>query len=60
MEKARRVTRSEGRVVVGVFGAERVRQAVLESIRPYRLPSGVYRLNNKFRYLIAQRRDSQL
>jgi hypothetical protein len=33
----------------------RSRDAVAESIATYRTPSGEYRLNNKFRYLIARR-----
>jgi SAM-dependent methyltransferase len=32
---------------------ERAREAIAESIAPYRKPSGDYRLNNKFRYLVA-------
>lgn len=34
-------------------GMERARDAVANAIAPYRKPSGEYRLNNKFRYLIA-------
>jgi len=33
---------------------ERARQAVATSIEPYRKPSGEYRLNNKFRYLLTR------
>ena len=33
---------------------ERAREAVAEAIAPYRRPSGEYRLNNKFRYVVAQ------
>ncbi len=33
---------------------ERARDAVASSIAPYRKPSGEYRLNNKFRYLVAR------
>jgi len=33
---------------------ERARQAVAASIAAYRKPSGEYRLNNKFRYLVAR------
>jgi len=33
---------------------ERAREAVAEAIAPYRKPSGEYRLNNKFRYVVAQ------
>jgi SAM-dependent methyltransferase len=33
---------------------ERARSAVENAIEPYRAPSGEYRLNNKFRYLIAR------
>jgi SAM-dependent methyltransferase len=36
-------------------GMERARDAVAVSIAAYRKPSGEYRLNNKFRYLIARR-----
>jgi hypothetical protein len=35
-------------------GMERARDAVANAIAPYRKPSGEYRLNNKFRYLIAR------
>ena len=35
-------------------GMERAREAVTNAIAPYRKPSGEYRLNNKFRYLIAR------
>jgi SAM-dependent methyltransferase len=35
-------------------GMERARDAVANAIAPYRNPSGEYRLNNKFRYLIAR------
>jgi SAM-dependent methyltransferase len=35
-------------------GMERAREAVANAIAPYRQPSGEYRLNNKFRYLIAR------
>jgi hypothetical protein len=34
---------------------EHARDAVAQSIAAYRMPSGEYRLNNKFRYLIAHR-----
>jgi len=33
---------------------ERAREAVAASIAPYARPSGEYRLNNKFRYLVAR------
>jgi len=36
-------------------GMEHARDAVAKAIAPYRKPSGEYRLNNKFRYLIARR-----
>jgi hypothetical protein len=36
-------------------GLERAQSAVAASIAAYRAPSGEYRLNNKFRYLIARR-----
>jgi SAM-dependent methyltransferase len=35
-------------------GMERARDAVAKAIAPYRKPSGEYRLNNKFRYLVAR------
>jgi SAM-dependent methyltransferase len=35
-------------------GMERAREAVTNAISPYREPSGEYRLNNKFRYVIAR------
>ena len=35
-------------------GMERARDAVANAIAPYRVASGEYRLNNKFRYLIAR------
>jgi hypothetical protein len=34
-------------------GMDRAREAVANAIAPYRKPAGEYRLNNKFRYLIA-------
>ncbi len=34
-------------------GEERVREVTLEAIAPFRTPSGAYRIENKFRYLIA-------
>ena len=36
-------------------GEERVRETAKEFIKPHRLPRGGYRLENAFRYLIAQR-----
>jgi hypothetical protein len=33
---------------------ERAREAVASSIAPFRTASGGYRMNNKFRYLIAR------
>jgi hypothetical protein len=33
---------------------ERARQTVAASIAAYRAPTGEYRLNNKFRYLVAR------
>ena len=36
-------------------GAERVRETTLQFLAPYRLARGGYRLENAFRYLIAQR-----
>ena len=35
-------------------GIERARDAIANAITPYRQPSGAYRLNNKFRYLVAR------
>jgi SAM-dependent methyltransferase len=36
-------------------GEERVRAAVLDAIAPYRTSTGGYRLENKFRYVVARR-----
>ena len=36
-------------------GEEKVRDAVLGSIAPYRTSNGGYRLENKFRYVVARR-----
>ena len=36
------------------YGLERAREAVANAIAPYRQTSGGYRLNNRFRYLIAR------
>jgi SAM-dependent methyltransferase len=33
---------------------ERAQEAIADSIAPYRKPTGEYRLNNKFRYLVAR------
>jgi SAM-dependent methyltransferase len=33
---------------------DRARDAIADAITPYRQPSGAYRLNNKFRYLVAR------
>jgi hypothetical protein len=33
---------------------EKVREAIIEAIKPYRRASGEFHLNNKFRYLIAR------
>ena len=48
---------SAGPVVLAIktSGEERVRAAVLEAIAPYRTATGGYRLQNKFRYVSAQR-----
>ena len=35
-------------------GEERVRAAVAQAIAPFRLSSGGYRLENRFRYLLAR------
>ena len=35
-------------------GIERARDAIANAITPYRQPSGAYRLNNKFLYLVAR------
>jgi SAM-dependent methyltransferase len=35
-------------------GEDDVRTAILESLAPYRTPSGVYRLENEFHYLVAR------
>jgi SAM-dependent methyltransferase len=35
-------------------GMDRARDAIADAITPYRQPSGAYRLNNKFRYLVAR------
>lgn len=40
---------------ISVAGEERVRAAVTRAIAPYRLSSGGYRLENRFRYVIAKR-----
>jgi hypothetical protein len=50
---------SNGPAVIAIrtSGMERVREAVLDSIAPYKQASGGYRLGNKFRYLIAGKRD---
>ncbi len=47
-------------IAVRTSGAEQVHKAVLDAIAPFKTSSGAYRLNNKFRYLIAQRRESSL
>jgi len=43
-----------------VSGAARVRAAVLQAIAPFKTAQGGYRLENKFRYLMARRRESSL
>jgi hypothetical protein len=43
-----------------VSGTARVRAAVLQAIAPFKTAGGGYCLENKFRYLIAQRRESTL
>lgn len=40
---------------IDCVGEERVREATLRFLLPFRLPRGGYRLKNAFRYLIAQR-----
>jgi SAM-dependent methyltransferase len=47
-------------IAMRTSGAEHVHKAVLDAIAPFKTSSGAYRLNNKFRYLIAQRRESSL
>ncbi len=37
-----------------VSGQERVREAVADALKPFKTASGGYRLDNKFRYLIAR------
>jgi hypothetical protein len=39
-------------------GESPVRDAVAKSLAPFRLSSGAYRLENRFRYLIAERGQS--
>jgi hypothetical protein len=48
---------SAGPVVLAITtsGEEKVRAALLESIAPYRTSAGGYRLENKFRYVVARR-----
>ncbi len=54
-ETALRALLSSGVAVRAIrnAGEERARQAARESIAPYRLASGSYRMENKFRFLIA-------
>jgi SAM-dependent methyltransferase len=40
--------------VVRMAGFERARKAVSDSLTPYRTPTGSYRLENVFRYLVAR------
>ncbi|MFT3784508.1 MAG: methyltransferase domain-containing protein [Nibricoccus sp.] len=40
---------------INCAGIERVRERVREFLTPFRLPRGGYRLENAFRYLVAQR-----
>ena len=49
---------ASGPVVLAIrtSGEEKVRAAVTEAIAPYETPQGGYRLENKFRYLAAERR----
>jgi SAM-dependent methyltransferase len=47
-------------LAIQVSGATRVRAAVLQAIAPFRTARGGYHLENKFRYLIARRRESSL
>ena len=44
-------------IAIHVSGIDRVRQAVLNAIAPFKTTSGGYHLDNKFRYLIARRGD---
>jgi hypothetical protein len=47
-------------LAIRASGEARVRDAVLQAIAPFRTAGGGYRLENKFRYLIARRRESSL
>ena len=40
-------------MAVRMAGEERVRQAILDSLAPYKTEGGGYRQENKFRYVIA-------
>ncbi len=40
-------------VVAEAAGGDAVRTAIVESLAPYRTPSGDYRLENEWHYLIA-------
>jgi SAM-dependent methyltransferase len=43
---------------IAATGEERVTAAILQSVAPYRMSSGEYRLENVFRYLIATARQT--
>jgi SAM-dependent methyltransferase len=55
---ALRALMSSGPVVLAIrtSGEAKVRAAVTEAIAPYRTSDGGYRIENKFRYLVAERR----
>jgi hypothetical protein len=48
---------ASGPVVLAIrtSGEEKVRAATTEAIAPFRTSAGGYRLENKFRYLLAER-----
>jgi hypothetical protein len=45
---------SVGRRAVQHSGEERVRAVILNALAPYRTQTGAYRLENRFRFLIAE------
>jgi SAM-dependent methyltransferase len=55
---AQRGLLASGPVVLAIrtSGEEKVRAAVAEAIAPYRTGAGGYRIENKFRFLVAERR----
>ena len=40
-------------LVAEAEGGDAVRTAILESLAPYRTPSGGYRLDNEYHYVVA-------